>query len=492
MTMSSSQNDGLVAELREALRRERAAHQDVLDAEATLREVKTAWRERVKLVEEIQQEILTGSTGRPILDRINGTGTYPDVDPDEPRGRSYDREMAAAVEAAERRKSERDGHAAEPADWRAVPIAELCAVIGPGGAPVADWLRGNMDIETAGDLAICLRDGWTLDDMRAEGRVAASLAGALGDAIATFRVDRGWTIETTYPDGIPAAWLAEPGQAPSPADSAPIGSRENPIRLTDVELRAVDRRVAADIEAGKLLGHIRGPKTAAAAISEFEAARELANRPGKSPEEETPAGGPVPAAPGRADGCGPEWKSADLEARLREALGWQGLSDRLKHAEKPPTTLEIVAALGDAWRNVKPGQCPGYRVRGGGSPAFWMGEDSRRTPTLEGNALVDRVRRVLGLEAPGHVPASPIDTGEWTLDRFRKAIAAAEGVGGTGSSTVMCTNCRAVRLRHQATCSHCRKTETVPAAAVLAQLESAPPRKRGKSAKGRKPAEVSS
>ncbi len=64
--------------MREALQRERAAHQDLLDAEAQARELRAAWRERQKLVEEIQQEVLTGSTGRPILDRCNGAATNGD------------------------------------------------------------------------------------------------------------------------------------------------------------------------------------------------------------------------------------------------------------------------------------------------------------------------------------------------------------------------------------------------------------------------------
>ncbi len=61
---SHSHNDDLVEELREALTRQHAAHQDYLVAEITAREKRRAWRERVKLVEEIQEEILTGRTGR--------------------------------------------------------------------------------------------------------------------------------------------------------------------------------------------------------------------------------------------------------------------------------------------------------------------------------------------------------------------------------------------------------------------------------------------
>ncbi len=132
-------------------------------------------------------------------------------------------------------------------------------------------------------------------------------------------------------------------------------------------------------------------------------------------EEEWLAAGPyerhdsvraVRTAPAPSALASPEWRSADLEERLRAAVGWGGAAERLTHCERPPTALEILAELGDCWSNAAHihKMATGYRVRGGRTPAFWMGEDTSRRPTLEGAALADRVRRVLRIGFP---PLSP-------------------------------------------------------------------------------------
>ena len=128
---------------------------------------------------------------------------------------------------------------------------------------------------------------------------------------------------------------------------------------------------------------------------------------------------PVPeppvASPRGADGCGPEWRSEDLNAALRKALDWQGLGSRMSFAAPPPTSLDILADVGGVWPTSREQiqhtdkHCAGYRIRGESKPAFWMGEDRSRPPTLEGMALVNRIRRALGLAAPGAAPKSGMD-----------------------------------------------------------------------------------
>lgn len=73
-------NDSLVAELREARLKERAAFRGMLDARQPLRERQAEHQDALRLVEEILKEIETGSTGRPILDAIAGNGNGHPVD----------------------------------------------------------------------------------------------------------------------------------------------------------------------------------------------------------------------------------------------------------------------------------------------------------------------------------------------------------------------------------------------------------------------------
>lgn len=133
---------------------------------------------------------------------------------------------------------------------------------------------------------------------------------------------------------------------------------------------------------------------------------------------------PAPAAeeclPDGCSVCGdltlPPWTSDDLLAELRHAL-----SDPLVIAVAPwkplkadgATNGEILDQLKRHWphsgrRFVPPGAgrgCSGgklgYTITAeGGVPRFWLGAYKRQKPTLEGAALVDRVRRAVGIPTP--------------------------------------------------------------------------------------------
>lgn len=264
MIAHGSDKPDLIEELKAAMMQRNRAQADLDEEMVRLAEVKRAIRERRELLDarektlrEIEHELLTGESPLPLLAGAARNGRTAD-DPAPVRG-GYDRDVAAAVEIAEARRAARV--VGDPSSWRAVPIEDLCAAAGQAGEAVAKWLHHNMDIETAGDLAICLADGWTLEDMRAEGKAAAELAAPLADALATFRVDRGWTAETTWPDGIPAAWLdddqggadeAEPAKGLVPMDEHQ--ALQHALRGQVARLEALRPAGATDAEILAIVG----------------------------------------------------------------------------------------------------------------------------------------------------------------------------------------------------------------------------------------------
>ena len=139
---------------------------------------------------------------------------------------------------------------------------------------------------------------------------------------------------------------------------------------------------------------------------------------------------PQPAGAARA--APEEWRSEDLAERLRDALQWGGMAERLKRAGSP-TAAEILEELGMCWSNAAhiAKHADGYRVRGGKAPAFWMGQDTTRRPTLETQALVDRVRRVLELPITA-IPSSPPAAGRPSGAERRKRSRARKGAADGG------------------------------------------------------------
>lgn len=236
-----------------------------------------------------------------------------------------------------------------------------------------------------------------------------------------------------------------PAPSPVPPPDAPAGPEipksrdpEKPARKS--EPRNPGETVRQARERRKRERHAAAQPiraSGAAALEEFEAAREViadgkprgTHQPDQHNDHPTPPGGS-----GAADRPAEEWRSADLDERLRNALGWGGASERLTHCERPPTTLEIIGELGDCWGNTHHihKHAVGYRVRGGSKPAFWMGTDDKRKPTLEGLELADRVRRALGI--------TPDAVGVRVCNRCNAVRNQADGI---------CLKCRSPEFRNE-------------------------------------------
>lgn len=129
--------------------------------------------------------------------------------------------------------------------------------------------------------------------------------------------------------------------------------------------------------------------------------------------EETPAGAPV-AAPGRADGCGPEYTDDELDRLLIHACRTYYPDLRTWWAQATEG-----GALDSAIRDLLVGRWPqgrafvgadltrekhGYTIsRAGDNPCLWVGafRGPGHRAALYGDELIARVRAVFGIPAPG-------------------------------------------------------------------------------------------
>lgn len=133
-----------------------------------------------------------------------------------------------------------------------------------------------------------------------------------------------------------------------------------------------------------------------------------------------------------ADPAGPlPWVTADLERELEAAIypAWARGEDspwptyRAIGAISDSQILEVLRSLWPSrYRFERAGSGHGHTVHGGVSPAFWIGPRRTETmnrPTLEGAALVHRVRGLLDLPrtvavktSPAPAPAPPAKSGK--------------------------------------------------------------------------------
>lgn len=159
-----SREHELMTELRDARRRLLAARIAEQDARTALSERKAARMKVEKDLEEILGEVETGSTGRPILDAINGAA------------------LAAAAEDAGADSQQR-GPTAEPKRRRGRPH-KLEQADGPPvlARPAAESWRDPVALAQADDAEPTGPGEWTSADLERELRDAVLRVGPKGDA----------------------------------------------------------------------------------------------------------------------------------------------------------------------------------------------------------------------------------------------------------------------------------------------------------------------
>lgn len=370
-----------------------------------------------------------------------------------PLASQYDRDVAAGLEAAEaRRAAASNGHPidrhlervaaiAEPEalHWREIPIEHVTAPLGHAGELIATTLRGAHDIETAGDLADTLRDyEFEAFDL------AGSEPRALREAIQIFRQDQGWDDSTTWPDGIPAAWIADddeeapviaPRPAPTPTPEKPRRREERRPGETVREARA--RRKAEREAAAKKL---RGPEVAREGIAAIDAARQdlAERRAGKVVPREVIE--PPVYREGEPDGPWPEEPPADACAVVEETPDGGAVADN-------DLAVDEIRACNrcNAVRSPAVGACPAC-----GSPEY-------------------RIERRAGRPdwAP---PAGAAVVRPYDLATIREAIEEVEGPAGDGSKTRICSKCRQGYDFAGASCPACGWRISRAASECLANL----------------------
>lgn len=163
----------------------------------------------------------------------------------------------------------------------------------------------------------------------------------------------------------------------------------------------------------------------------------------KLAEEVTPPPGPALALDLGEPHGGPAATETDLKLRLALDLLPIGLRDRWR--AKRVTDTEIRRQLGSWWghdgRRAEPASKPGgYWVRGGPSPALWIGDLTPRgkgghkrpagqaRPTLQGPYLLKRVREVGGYPKP---PAKAVLAAMAIEDKQARLAARAALAAGT-------------------------------------------------------------
>lgn len=438
----STHNDDLIGELRDARKKERAALASVNDAKVAYRERVSEWKAAGKLVDEILAEIETGSSGRPILDlamprngsangHANGNGHAGRAKPGEcvpgPKAIDFDREIAKAVEKAEALKALRK-------DWRTVTVEELMAPIGPAGGDIAETLRKGFEIETVDDLAESIRDSlleWAgIPDAEANG---------IREALRIFREGRGWDDRTQYPDGIPASWIAEDDDQAEAVEAKPDGGAAPASDLAAAQevfvpkpaggwngerlyfaaeqalglkpaMEKLDRLVICRKCEGLSRAHGRPKRcvkvtcgsTDVVAYPDF--AREL---PGIG----------LPKPPAAESICGllhggkPRAEDDDIDALLVHACRkYSSALGKWFADHDTASDEELYIEMRKAWPHSRvfmgpdrTGRKHGYTLASHGHELrFWVGvfRGPGHAPDLAGNALLDRVRAVMGLLRP--------------------------------------------------------------------------------------------
>ena len=292
--------------------------------------------------------------------------------------------------------SETQAAAVAPDDWRTITLKSL---IRDGKA--AEFLTREYDLTTVGDLHDMERDGDPLNDLGVDSKTRE----AIRAAVLKLRADRGWGPD----EGYPAAWL-EPAQPEPESDLSLWYVRPKGKQTAIYAIQASDRDQAE--------AYVRSQHPTDAKIEILDAGQ------AKAANLLIPLDLWVrkidPAEP--IDVChrAPD-PDRDLEAALRKALEcdeprraaeWTEL---VAHgATDPDLRAKIVAAFGTGdviCGHAETGPCTGvtWSARGGARPAFWLGwhrghdAGPAPNPTIQGPALVARVRRLLAIPTPRDV-----------------------------------------------------------------------------------------
>lgn len=366
-----SRPDELINELNRALLLRAAARESMEELRAIAAERKKKLRDAEALVEEIQKEIQTGESGRPIMDAIERAATAAlqavesGADPKAAAAglsKACDAEAARVVKARKSKKKE--------ARWQDVALSEILPDDPDGCRPadIIDKVAAHLELledhcPTVGDLALIWfserSQPHTLEDLHS---LTEAERETLRQALAEFRRQRGWDPRIGMPDGFPLAWLK-----PEPT---------------------------ADV--------VIDPMAAASKAVEM---------------------------PAEASDAPREWKSEDLERELERAIRPDREEFSTFRGMGCISDVQIAEVLRAIWpqaylfveRNPALGCRHGYTIHGGTSPAFWIGarrHETLKKPTLSGPALADRVRKILGLP---RVPAAVIAEAELLKAEIVKA-----------------------------------------------------------------------
>jgi hypothetical protein len=184
-------------------------------------ELVKAWKQAKAKVDEIEAEIRTGESGRPMFDATaaKGTGQVHGPPADEirpgPRGesdffghRAPKSRAKAKLDRVVEAKVEPTTEPARVGDWQDDIIDML---------ELPDFLRAFMLTEldqrfhlTIGDIAIALDAGVPWVDIFAGSDNARTFGDALRFAMRKYAISKGWDASVTYPNGVPITWFETP------------------------------------------------------------------------------------------------------------------------------------------------------------------------------------------------------------------------------------------------------------------------------------------
>jgi hypothetical protein len=161
-----------------------------------------------------------------------------------------------------------------------------------------------------------------------------------------------------------------------------------------------------------------------------------------------------------------------LQGTEANALDWDGL------AKSGATDWEVREAIARSWPRtlehwIAEDGLPAFTTRGTDhSAAIWVGKyRARGTPTVAGQPLVDRVRRVMGVpvrkERPTFIDLPEVDDDYVGWNQATLAAAASE-LGASPGDLVVCNRCEAARRKGLGACPSCRCPEYRLAPKVIA------------------------
>jgi len=205
------------SELRAAIAAREKKRAALTEAKAALKAVADELRTCQQRVDEIQSELLSGSSGRPLIDRV---GTMQVGPPPKPKPQEIDRKSAAAGERGEPDDPQMNN------GWMEIRVADILSAGGWYGRELAAVTMAMTvnGIITWGSLARSLRDGFAIGDLELEDAHAERrLAKAIMDF---FRLNN--LIDKPYPHGVLEQSLVDSGiaEAAGPASLSPPSAAE--------------------------------------------------------------------------------------------------------------------------------------------------------------------------------------------------------------------------------------------------------------------------